>query len=346
MQYKELIKNIKILLADDDEDYLLMTDSFLKQIGYNVECASDGKEAVCKLKSGDYQIALLDYFMPGLNGEEVIEEIRRDNKELIIILQTGFSGQKPPIETMQRLNIQNYFDKTEGIDRLNLELTSAVKIFNQQNEIELTKYRANTIGQLISNIAEEIKSDLLSIGAGIEVTNMMITNESSLENKEDAKKLKDFYEKNKKSLEKIDKILDALVAETKGVEKVFYFEDITYLISLIIKNEAKKNEVNFVTQTAIKSSKYITGDINNAIFIACELLKKIISISDKTDMLEFIFTEDDKNWILNINSSKILNLKEKDVFLLKRIIGTINNLSLEMSSDKININILKDSLNK
>lgn len=341
MQYKELIKNIKILLADDDEDYLLMTDSFLKQIGYNVECASDGKEAVCKLKSGNYQIALLDYFMPGLNGEEVIEEIRKDNKELIIILQTGFSGQKPPIETMQKLNIQNYFDKTEGIDRLNLELISAVKIFNQQNEIELAKYRTNTIGQLISNIAEEIKTDLLSIGAGIEVTNMMISNESSFENKEDAKKLKEFYEKNKNSLEKIDKILDALVAEIKGTEKIFYCEDITYLISLIIKNEAKKNEVNFVTQTAIKSSKYITGNVNDAIFITCELLKKIINISTLSDKIELIFTEDEDNWILNITSSKIPELKDKDIFLLKRIISTVNDLSLEIYNDKININILK-----
>ena len=341
MQYKELIKNIKVLLADDDEDYLLMTDSFLKQIGYNVECASDGKEAVCKLKSGNYQIALLDYFMPGLNGEEVIEEIRKDNKELIIILQTGFSGQKPPIETMQKLNIQNYFDKTEGIDRLNLELISAVKIFNQQNEIELAKYRTNTIGQLISNIAEEIKTDLLSIGAGIEVTNMMISNESSFENKEDAKKLKEFYEKNKNSLEKIDKILDALVAEIKGTEKIFYCEDITYLISLIIKNEAKKNEVNFVIQTAIKSSKYITGNVNDAIFITCELLKKIINISTLSDKIELIFTEDEDNWILNITSSKIPELKDKDIFLLKRIISTVNDLSLEIYNDKININILK-----
>ena len=341
MQYKELIKNIKILLADDDEDYLLMTDSFLKQIGYNVECASDGKEAVCKLKSGNYQIALLDYFMPGLNGEEVIEEIRKDNKELIIILQTGFSGQKPPIKKKQKLNIQNYFDKTEGIDRLNLELISAVKIFNQQNEIELAKYRTNTIGQLISNIAEEIKTDLLSIGAGIEVTNMMISNESSFENKEDAKKLKEFYEKNKNSLEKIDKILDALVAEIKGTEKIFYCEDITYLISLIIKNEAKKNEVDFVTQTAIKSSKYITGNVNDAIFIVCELLKKIINISTLSDKIELIFTEDEDNWILNITSSKIPELKDKDIFLLKRIISTVNDLSVEIYNDKININILK-----
>ena len=212
MEYQELIKNIKILLADDDEDYLLMTNSFLKQVGYNVETASDGKEAIEKLMSGKYQIALLDYFMPGLNGEEVITEIRKYNKELIIILQTGFSGQKPPIEIMQKLNIQNYYDKTEGIDRLNLELISAVKIFNQQNEIEISKYKTRTLGKLMNNIAQEIKSNMLSLGAGIEITNMMISDKDEMKSSENIQKLKSFYEGNKELLEKIDKVLDAIIA--------------------------------------------------------------------------------------------------------------------------------------
>lgn len=341
MQYKELIKNIKILLADDEEDYLLMTESFLKQIGYNVDCVSDGKQAVERLESGEYQIALLDYFMPGLNGEEVIEEIRKENKELIIILQTGFSGQKPPVETMQKLNIQNYFDKTEGIDRLNLELISAVKIFNQQNEIELVKYKTNTIGELINNIAEEIKSDLLSISAGIEVTNMMISSEESFKDREDIQKLKDYYEKNKKSLEKIDKILDALVAENKGTQKVFFSEDITEFIELITKNEAKKKGINFKTNVAIKSSKYITGNINQAIFITCELLKKIINFSDDLKELEFILTEDENNWILNITSSNTINLNHKYIFFVKRVVSTIEDISFEFSDNKIDIYVLK-----
>lgn len=341
MQYQELIKNIKILLADDDNDYLLMTNSFLKQLGYNVDIACNGKEAVEKLKSGDYQIALLDYFMPGLNGEEVITEIRKDNKEIIIILQTGFSGQKPPIETMQKLNIQNYYDKTEGIDKLNLELISAVKIFNQQNEIELTKYRANTIGELMTNIAEEIKTDLLSVGAGIEVTNMIVSTESDFANKEDIEKLKKYYEKNKESLEKIDKLLDALLAEIKGTEKTFNTEDIAYLISLIMKNEAKKKRINFVTNTAIKSFKYITGNINQAIFITCELLRKIINLCTPQDEIDFTFTEDESHWILSIVTSNVANLKEKDIFILKRIITTLEGIDLEILNDKININLLK-----
>lgn len=341
MEYKELIKNIKILLADDDEDYLMMTDSFLKQIGYNVELASDGKEAADKLKSGNYQIALLDYFMPGLNGEEVIEEVRKNNKEIIIILQTGFSGQKPPIETMQKLNIQNYYDKTEGIDKLNLELTSAVKIFNQQNEIELTKFKTNTIGELMNSIAEEIKSDLLSIGAGIEVTNMMISDNVEFDAKEEGTKLKGFYEKNKMSLEKIDKVLDALISETKGEEKILSSDDILLLVNVIVKNAAKKKNINFVSNAAIKSSRYINGNINEALFVICYLLNKIIESSDSNSTLEFTFTEDESNWIIYITPTDISKLNEKDMFLINMVINSIKDVNMRIINRKIEINIIK-----
>lgn len=341
MEYRELIKNIKVLLADDDEDYLMMTDSFLKQIGYNVDLASDGKEAAEKLKNGNYQIALLDYFMPGLNGEEVIEEVRKYNQELIIILQTGFSGQKPPVETMKKLNIQNYYDKTEGIDRLNLELISAVKIFNQQNEIELAKFKTNTIGELMNSIAEEIKSDLLSIGAGIEVTNMMISDNSQFDGKEEVAKLKGFYEKNKISLEKIDKVLDALISETKGEEKILSSDDILLLVNVIVKNAAKKRNIKFVSNAAIKSSRYISGNINESLFVICDLLNKIINSSNDNSSLEFTFTEDESNWIFDIVSANISNLNEKDAFLINRVINTIEGVNMKISNEKIEINIVK-----
>lgn len=340
MEYQDLIKNIKILLADDDEDYLMMTNEFLKQIGYNVDCASDGKEAVNKLKSGNYQIALLDFFMPELNGGEVIEEIRKENKELVIILQTGFSGQKPPIETMQKLNIQNYFDKTEGIDRLNLELISAVKIFNQQNEIELSKYKTMVIGKLMDNIAEEIKSDLLSIGAGIEVTNLMIST-NDINNKEDVEKLKEYYERNKKSLEKIDKLLNALVCETKGEYDVLSNIDIVELIKLIINSEAKKKQINFVVNTSLKSSTYITGTINQAVFIICELLKELIDISPSSSTIEFTFTEDDQKWIFLISSNDISTLKKKTLLVINRIVSSMINTTLYVKDNKLELDILK-----
>ena len=76
MTYQEIVKNINILLVDDDKDYLNMTNIFLKQLGYKVDIAEGGKSALEALSKKDYQILLLDFFMPDMTGEEVIKKVR------------------------------------------------------------------------------------------------------------------------------------------------------------------------------------------------------------------------------------------------------------------------------
>jgi len=210
-KYEELKKHVNILLVDDDVDYIEVTAFFLKSKGYNVDIATSGEEGIEKVKKGNVHIVLLDYYMPGLTGEDVINKVREFNKEIIIILQTGFSGQQPPAETLQRLNIQNYHDKSDGAEKLLLQVMSAVRIFNQQNEIQLSKYRVNAIGKLIKGIAEDMKSPLMSISAGIEASNSLIEDSKDGIDRDTIRDLKKFYENNKTYLEKIDKVLSEII---------------------------------------------------------------------------------------------------------------------------------------
>ena len=342
MTYENIIKNINILLADDDEDYLLMTYTFLKQLGYNVDKVTDGKKAVEALNSKDYQIALLDYFMPGLNGEEVIQEIRKTNKQLIIILQTGFSGQKPPIETMQTLNIQNYFDKTEGIDRLNLELISAVKIFKQQNEIELSKYKQNAIGNLISGIAQEMKADLLSVSASIELANMVLKDKNTNVEQSEVEKLNTFYNNSKETLSNIDKILTSLISQSgNDSDYVIDGNEAYKLIKLILKNIAKERQVDFETNISLRPNSYIKGDVNDIIFLTSEILSKIIEQSNKGDEVKFSLTEDEENWLFEINSENISKLQNSFTYLLRMLVISIENCMLNIEENKIIISLKK-----
>lgn len=341
MTYNDLIKNINILLVDDDEDYLLMTNAFLKQLGYNVDTAINGKEALEKLNNKDYQILLLDYFMPEMNGEEVIKEVRKENQEIIIILQTGFSGQKPPIETMQTLNIQNYHDKTEGIDRLNLELISATKIFNQQNEIELTRYRENAIANLISSVAQEIKANLLSVSAGIEVTNMLIQDKSLMIERENLDKLNKSYISNKESLERVDKVLTAVINQANtDKQHIMQDSDIVDIIKLILKNISYETGVILNTKISLKASSYLSGAINDIIFIVCELLKELMENSNSKNSVDFVLTEDENNWYFNISSDSISKLNSSKIYLIKRIVMSIENIEIYIDEEKISI-ILK-----
>ena len=342
VEYDELIKNINILLADDDEDYIAMTYAFLKQVGYNVDKAKDGKQALEMLKTNKYQIALLDYFMPELTGEEVVEEIRKENQELIIILQTGFSGQKPPIETMKKLGIQNYHDKTEGIDRLNLELISAVKIFNQQNEIELSRFRTNAIGNLIFGVAQEIKSNLLSIGAGMELTNMFINGLSSEVDKQRAASINKYYENNKASLERVDKVLSSIINQsTSNTEYILSDGDIIELLELILRNKVKMHNVDLTIKAALKSSGYIKGSINDTIFIVAEIVNQIISLDKENSKVDVTLTDDESNWYFKITSDKISLIPHSQRYLFERVVNAISGTKLLEEESTISILIQK-----
>ncbi|MEG2310479.1 MAG: response regulator [Clostridia bacterium] len=341
VSYNELIKNINILLADDDEDYLNMTYEFLLQYGYNVDIATDGLEALEKLKEKDYHIALLDYFMPKLNGDEVIDEIRKTNQELIIIIQTGFSGQKPPIETMQKLNIQNYHDKTDGIDSLNLEIISAVKIFNQQNEIEITKYRTNAIGDLIAGVAQVIKSALLSVGAGLEVTNMMVQDLTEIK-KENIEKLSKFYLNNKISLEQVDKVLTSIIGQaSNNTDCILLSSDVVEIISLILTMDSKQLGIKLNIKTALKSNSYLKGSVNDNIFIICEIVKKIMHQNEKNTTIDIVLTEDELNWFFIISNDKVNDITKNDFYLIKRLVLSLKDSQLDREKGKIILSMKK-----
>ncbi len=108
-----------ILLIDDQEDYIITTKPLLEREGHNITTATSGEEGLKLLKEKHFDLLLLDYYMPGgITGEDVVKNLRTFNPYIQIILQTGYSGDYPPREMLQRLDIQGYHDKSDGPDKL------------------------------------------------------------------------------------------------------------------------------------------------------------------------------------------------------------------------------------
>jgi putative nucleotidyltransferase with HDIG domain len=74
--------------------------------------------------------------MTPLHGDQVVEEIRKFNKELYIILLTGHKDLAPPLETIRRLDIQGYCEKSDKFDQLLLLIESGIKSVEQMAEIK------------------------------------------------------------------------------------------------------------------------------------------------------------------------------------------------------------------
>ena len=74
--------------------------------------------------------------MEPVHGDKVVEEIRKFDKELYILLLTGHKDLAPPLETIRRLDIQGYCEKSDKFDQLLLLVESGIKSVKQMNEIQ------------------------------------------------------------------------------------------------------------------------------------------------------------------------------------------------------------------
>lgn len=125
-----------ILVIDDSPDILESTRQLLESEGHRVVTAVDGKSGLVAVKKERPHLILVDYFMPEMTGEEVVRRIRQNDRNVQIILATGYSGEKPARVMMQQLDIQGYHDKSEGAERLLLWVDSALKAYKHVQAME------------------------------------------------------------------------------------------------------------------------------------------------------------------------------------------------------------------
>ncbi len=124
-----------ILIVDDQEEALTSAKLLLEREGHHVLTATSGEEALALFQPGRIELVILDYFMPSMNGEELVQQIRMIDEDVQIVLQTGYAGEKPPREMLRLLDIQGYHDKSEGPDRLLLWVDVALKASTQLKRV-------------------------------------------------------------------------------------------------------------------------------------------------------------------------------------------------------------------
>lgn len=128
--------NYKILVVDDEEGIIDSLSIFLKRSGYEFVGITNPVDAIERIKQEHFDILVLDFIMTPLHGDQVVEEIRKFNKELYILLLTGHKDLAPPLETIRRLDIQGYCEKSDKFDQVLLLIESGVKSVAQMREIQ------------------------------------------------------------------------------------------------------------------------------------------------------------------------------------------------------------------
>ena len=132
--------NIDILIVDDDLFLLKILSGYLTpENGFTTTIASDGKEALRKLKAKSFDIVLTDIIMPVTDGIELISEFRKFNKSTPIIAMSGGDLQNKADEMVDFAHyfadrtLQKPFTKQELIKTLesvlNMRMTDVMKLF-------------------------------------------------------------------------------------------------------------------------------------------------------------------------------------------------------------------------
>ena len=151
----------RILVVDDQEEMLVSVRALLEREGHEVLTAEGGARALELFKAHDIHLLLVDYFMPCITGEDLIREIRKFDPYVQIILQTGYSGEKPANQMMAELDIQGYHDKADGPEKLLLWVDVGLKAHRLISKL---RERERLQTELVANVSHEFRTPLHIIG--------------------------------------------------------------------------------------------------------------------------------------------------------------------------------------
>lgn len=91
----------KVLLVDDEEEFIELMSQRLETRGLKVEAVSSGEAAVATVADHSFDVAVVDLAMPGIDGIETLKQIKEERPDVEVIMLTGQATVKSGIEAMK-----------------------------------------------------------------------------------------------------------------------------------------------------------------------------------------------------------------------------------------------------
>jgi CheY-like chemotaxis protein len=182
---KSMHKAIKILMVDDEAQFRATTQKILNKKGFDTVLAASGEEALDKLVEGP-DVVILDIKMPGMDGHDVLKEIRKRKPDLPVIMLTGH-GQAPSAREAKERGAYDYLTKPCDINLLTAKILEAyhfARVDRPEEEktvrdvmVSISDYTTITEDQ---TIAEAIKKLRESYSSALCTSRLMETGHRSI----------------------------------------------------------------------------------------------------------------------------------------------------------------------
>ena len=108
---------IKLLLVDDEKQFLETISTRLGMRDFDVTAVNSGEEAIEAARKKGFEIALVDLNMPGIGGEKVLEILKREHKFMEVVILTGYGAIDSAIRCT-KAGVYGYLEKPCELDTL------------------------------------------------------------------------------------------------------------------------------------------------------------------------------------------------------------------------------------
>ena len=130
----------KVLLVDDEQDFLETLSSRLEMRGLKVSAVTSGEQAIAEAKEQEYDAIVVDLSMPGIDGLETLKRIKADNPNAEIIMLTGHGSVASGVEAM-KLGAGDFLQKpvelTELMNKIGEAKGKRMLVLQKQSQEEL-----------------------------------------------------------------------------------------------------------------------------------------------------------------------------------------------------------------
>lgn len=257
---------IKVLLIEDNLDHLEISKRILQRAGgdYEVDSASDSREALQKIFAGFYDVILCDYRLLEVTALDMLREMNRKNIDTPFIVVTALGSEKIAVDMMKegaydylikdvlysdtldiviRKAIERYRNKKEK-EGLQKEIREAYNKLKETQDQLIQSEKLSAVGQLASGVAHEVRNPLGIIMQGIDYLENKIANKES--------DIQDTLTMLKASVKRADRIIGSLLDFSRAASLDLNPEDLNSILESslnLVKVRFKFENINIVMET-------------------------------------------------------------------------------------------------
>ncbi|MBU2497771.1 MAG: response regulator [Proteobacteria bacterium] len=154
-------KKLKVLLVDDEQEFVESLSERLELRNLKTDIAYDGERALKMIKKERPDVMVLDLRMPGINGLEVLRQVKKKHPDMAIVILTGHGTETDEKEAL-RLGASAYLQKPVDIDHLVGTLHKAWNSLKKSKERLDTAIMAAAFAQAgATDIARDIMEEIV-----------------------------------------------------------------------------------------------------------------------------------------------------------------------------------------